>query len=200
MNGRFYPLKFSPIYKDYMWGGHELEKFGKSSGTRIAESWEISGLPGNESVVLNGEFAGMTLPALLDEFPDYILGRTTTKEQGVKFPLLIKFIDANLDLSIQVHPGDEFAGKYENGRTGKSEAWHIISAKPGARIIAGLKQGITRDAFIDAIDKKKVEECLDYIEVAPGDTIYIPAGLVHSIGKGLISGDPAKFGPDIQNL
>lgn len=183
----FYPLKFKPVYKDYIWGGRGLEKIGKKLPEGIvAESWEVSCHPDGLSVVDNGRFEGVPLRELIRQYPYEILGSALEAKHFEKFPLLIKFIDANDNLSVQVHPDDDYAFKNENGEYGKNEMWYIIDAVPGAKLIYDVKPGITKDMFEQAVKNKTIGECLKYVEVKAGDVINIPAGLVHAIGKGIL--------------
>ncbi|NLN63886.1 MAG: class I mannose-6-phosphate isomerase [Clostridiaceae bacterium] len=178
----FYPLKFEPVYKDYLWGGRNLSKFGKQLPEgKVAESWELSCHPDGMSVVKNGLFKGRTLQALLDEYGKEITGQ----DRIAVFPLLIKLIDANDKLSVQVHPDDDYARRHEGGQ-GKNEMWYIIDAKPDACLILDLKPGVTRKVFEKAVQEKRVEDCLQKVPVKKGDFINIPAGLVHAIGEGIV--------------
>lgn len=182
-----YPLKFKPVYKDYIWGGRNFEKFGRSLPDGIvAESWEISCHPNGISVVSNGEFEDMALPNLLKKLGSLLVGNSLYQKDFEKFPLLVKFIDANEDLSVQVHPDDSYALEHENGEYGKNEMWYVISAEPGAKLVFDLVPGLSKKAFIEAVNKGTLEKCLRYIDVFPGDVLNIPAGLVHAIGKGII--------------
>lgn len=183
----FYPIKFHPVYKDYLWGGRNLEKLGRNLPDGIiAESWEVSAHPDGVSVVKNGIYAGWSLPRLLSEFGREIIGKELEEECLQKFPILVKLIDANQKLSVQVHPGDTFARQFENGEFGKTEMWYIISAKPGSEIIYDLKPGITREIFQKAIEQKKVEDCLQSQKVSAGDVVYIPSGIIHALGEGIV--------------
>ncbi|AUG56970.1 MAG TPA: mannose-6-phosphate isomerase [Ruminiclostridium sp.] len=181
-----YPFKFKPVYKDYIWGGENLKKYNKSFSGSVAESWEVSCHPDGESVIENGKFRGLTLSRIIKERPEEVMGNSIPEKYMEKFPLLIKLIDANDKLSVQVHPDDEYAKFMGSDDYGKNEMWHILEAKPGAKLVYGLKEGVDRDIFIKNVEKGTVEDCLDYIEVYPGDTIYIPAGVVHAIGEGII--------------
>lgn len=182
-----YPLKFNPVFKDYIWGGRNLEKFGKRlPAGKVAESWEISCHPNGESVVCNGEFAGVSLPDLVKKYGRELIGTALPDKDAVKFPLLVKLIDANDKLSVQVHPDDDYALSHENGELGKNEMWHILSAKPGAKLIYGVRPGTTQESFAQAVKENRIEDCLNSVEVAPGDTFNIPAGLVHAIGEGIV--------------
>jgi len=182
-----YPLKFKPVYKDYIWGGRGLENLGKILPAGIvAESWEISSHPDGESKVLNGEYEDMSIHELTKILGKDIVGLALPKKDLEKFPLLIKLIDANDKLSVQVHPRDEYAKVHENGELGKNEMWYIVSAKPGAKIVYGVSKGVTKETFNAAVKANKIETCLNYLEVFKGDTINIPAGMLHAIGEGII--------------
>ncbi|MDF2672763.1 MAG: mannose-6-phosphate isomerase, class [Clostridiales bacterium] len=181
-----YPFKFNPVFKDYIWGGRELEKLGKRLPEGItAESWEISTHPDGISSIANGEFRGQLLTDLIDRFEKEILG-TELYTTSVKFPLLIKFIDANKKLSVQVHPRDEYARSHENGELGKNEMWYILAAKPGAKLVYGTRPGITKPDFRKAVEEDRIGECLNEVEVFPGDVLNIPAGLIHAIEEGIV--------------
>ncbi len=182
-----YPLKFNFIYKDYLWGGRGLEKFGKNLPEGIvAESWEVSTHPNGESVVINGKYEGMPLTKLIKELKRQLIGEALPDKDVDKFPLLVKLIDANSSLSVQVHPDDEYAKVNENGEYGKNEMWYIAYAKPDAKIVYGVKEGITKEKFAQAVKDNQIGECLNYLEVQSGDAVNIPAGLVHAIGEGII--------------
>jgi mannose-6-phosphate isomerase len=187
VNVMLYPLKFEPIYKDYIWGGRELENLGKRLPEGIvAESWEISSHPDGESVVLNGEYKGTKLTDMIKKFGRALVGHELSEKDVEKFPLLIKLIDANDRLSVQVHPEDEYAKVNENGEYGKNEMWYIVSAKPGAKIVYGVKPEVTRESFAAAVEADDIEKCLNYMEVSTGDSVNIPAGLIHAIGEGIL--------------
>ncbi|MCX7843435.1 MAG: class I mannose-6-phosphate isomerase [Clostridia bacterium] len=182
-----YPIKFHPVYKDYIWGGRNLENLGKKLPEGIvAESWEISCHPDGMSHAANGIYEGQTLQELMDKLGPQLLGKELYHGSTTKFPLLVKLIDANDRLSVQVHPDDIYANAHENGELGKTEMWYIISAQPGAKLIYDVHPGITRKDFEIAIQNNTIENCLKSIEVFPGDVINIPAGLVHAIGKGIV--------------
>ena len=168
-----YPLKLRPVLKDIIWGGTKLaSKYGKSSdpNQKIAESWELAAHKNGMSIIDNGEYAGMALDGLFN---------------SDKFPLLVKLIDAAQDLSVQVHPDDAYAAKYKN-ESGKTEMWYIMEANPGAKIAYGLNDRYTRKELQNLIDENRFEECLNYTEVSPGEAYFIPAGLVHAIGEGIL--------------
>ncbi|HOJ12284.1 MAG TPA: class I mannose-6-phosphate isomerase [Clostridiales bacterium] len=183
----FYPLKFVPVYKDYIWGGRNLEKLGKKLPEgKVAESWEVSCHPDGESIISNGLFKGKSLTDYVNEFNYKVIGTGLSWKPGDRFPLLIKLIDANDRLSVQVHPDDEYASLHEEDKNGKNEMWYVISAKPGAKLVYGLKTGTTREKLENAVRNNSIEEHLNYIQVAAGDALNIPAGLVHAIGSGIL--------------
>jgi mannose-6-phosphate isomerase len=185
-----YPLKFHPILKEKIWGGRELESLlGKALPTDrpVGESWEISDLPGNESRVRNGRLAGQTIGDLLRRYPEEILGAGCDNRKAQEpFPLLLKFIDASARLSLQVHPGDEYARIHEGGRGGKWETWHVLWASPEAEIILGLHEGVGRATLLRAIREKTVEQLVNRFRVEAGDTVLIPPGTLHSVGGRLL--------------
>lgn len=179
-----YPFKFQPVYKDYIWGGRNLSKFGKELPEgRVAESWELSCHPDGMSIIANGIYKGRTLKSMIDEFGAEITGDLA--KNNTSFPLLIKLIDANDKLSVQVHPNDEYAQIHE-GDNGKNEMWYILDAKPDAKLIYGLKLGVTKADFENAVKENKLGDCLNYINVKAGDFVNIPAGLVHAICDGIV--------------
>lgn len=186
MEQHFYPLIFEPLYKDYIWGGRNLEKLGKELPDGIvAESWEISCHQDGMSIIANGEFKGQTLEKLVSDYGEKFLGTLSTFLFDKKFPILLKLIDANEWLSVQVHPDDEYAKRYEND-FGKTEMWYVLEAEPDATIIYGLTEKMSRDEFKKIIDDGKISNVLKSIPVQKGDVIYIPAGTVHAAGKGIL--------------
>ncbi|MEI8273642.1 MAG: type I phosphomannose isomerase catalytic subunit [Paludibacter sp.] len=182
-----YPLKFEPILKDKIWGGTKLSTlFGKSAETdKLGESWELSGYEGDESVITNGILAGNNLTELIEIYMGELVGDKLFDEYGLSFPLLFKLIDANENLSIQVHPGDEVAEERHNSY-GKTEMWYVVDADKGAELIIGFTKDCTRDEYLDALDAGEVETLLQKVPVTKGDVFFIPAGLVHAIGKGVV--------------
>ena len=182
-----YPLKFSPILKDKIWGGTKLEKiFGKpASSDKLGESWELSGYEGDESVVTNGLLAGNNLVELIEVYMGDLVGDKVYDFFGLSFPLLFKLIDANENLSIQVHPGDEVAAERHNSY-GKTEMWYVVDADPGAELIIGFAKDCSPDEYVIALDAGEVEDLLQKVPVKKGDVLFIPAGLVHAIGKGVV--------------
>lgn len=182
-----YPLKFSPILKDKIWGGTKLKSlFNKSAETdKLGESWELSGYEGDESVVANGLYAGNNLAELLEIYMGELVGENVFSKHGQTFPLLFKFIDANENLSIQVHPGDEVAAERHNS-FGKTEMWYVVDADPGSELIIGFSEDCSRETYLEAMENDKVEDLLQKVPVQKGDVLFIPAGLVHAIGKGVV--------------
>ena len=180
-----YPLKFVPILKSLVWGGEKIAPFKhiETSQHNIGESWELSGVQGNESVVANGEYAGRTISELVAQFKDRLIGKRNYARTGNEFPLLIKFIDAKLDLSIQVHPDDALAKKRHNS-FGKNEMWYVISSDPGAKLISGFSQEITPKEYKERVHDGTFAEVLQDCAIQPGDVFYVPAGRVHGIGAG----------------
>ncbi|MCD6520870.1 MAG: class I mannose-6-phosphate isomerase [Anaerolineae bacterium] len=189
MDAKIYPLTFEPQFQDYIWGGRNLEKlFGRRLPPGIvAESWEISGHPKAPTRVDYGFWQGRTLPEVTDALKEKLVG--TRSEEMLKrgrFPLLIKLLDANRDLSVQVHPDDAYAQAHEGGELGKTEMWYVLYAKPGTRLIYGLARGVTRRSFQEALSKGSLETQLNYLPIAEGDTIFIPAGTVHALLAGTV--------------
>jgi mannose-6-phosphate isomerase len=182
-----YPLKFSPILNDKIWGGNKLQHlFGKAAQTdKLGESWELSGYENSESVVSNGFLAGNNLRELIEIYMGDLVGDKVFEQHGHSFPLLFKLIDANENLSIQVHPGDEVAAERHNSY-GKTEMWYVVNAEPGAELIIGFAEECSRETYIDALQHDEVEGLLQHVPVSKGDVFFIPAGLVHAIGKGVV--------------
>lgn len=181
-----HPLRFQPIFRSYIWGGkrlaNELGKITPNDGI-WAESWEIVDHREAESVVSEGEFKGKSIRQLISEFPDVILGSPTPEES---LPLLLKYLDCDRVLSVQVHPDDEYGAKMTIPDRGKTEAWYVIEAAPEAVLYAGLKQGVDHDELARAIASGQTESCLHVIHPKAGDCVFIPAGTVHALGAGLL--------------
>ena len=180
-----YPLKFAPILKTIIWGGSEICKFKEISPAQdsIGESWEISGVEGNVSTVSNGKLEGKKLDEILSEYKEQLLGKKNYERFGNTFPLLIKFIDARENLSIQVHPDDELAMKRHNS-FGKTEMWYVINATEGAYLYSGFKKQLTPEQYVQSIEDNSFIDYLDKQDVKPGDVFFLPAGRVHAIGAG----------------
>lgn len=179
------PLKFHPILKQTLWGGERIIPYKElASGlSRVGESWELSGMPGSESVVAEGPWAGSTLSELIGRFGAELLGKANYARFGQEFPLLVKFIDAREDLSIQVHPDDELAQK-RHGKSGKCEMWYVLEAEPGASLLTGFSRPIDPAEYERRVADNTLTDVLSRQAIAPGDVFYLPAGRVHSIGKG----------------
>ncbi len=180
-----YPLKFKPILKSNIWGGSAITNFKniKLSCDNIGESWEISGIENNISVVANGELTGVSLDKIISSKKELLVGKKNYQMFGNTFPLLTKFIDAKRDLSIQVHPNDKMAEKHHNS-FGKTEMWYVVKAIPGAFIYYGFKENISPNEFIDSVNNKTFIDKLKKYTVKKGDVFFLPAGRVHAIGAG----------------
>ena len=184
-----YPLQFQPILRQYIWGGRRLGTLlGKPIGADddYAESWEVVDRGPDQSVVRFGPLQGVTLGELVGQRGAELLGRHHPRE---RFPLLLKYLDANRDLSIQVHPDDARAAKLDPPDLGKTEAWVVLQAEPGSRIYAGLKKGVDRAALAAEVARGNCQACLHSFEPKPGDSVFLPAGVVHALGKGLLVGE-----------
>ena len=183
------PLFFQPLFVERVWGGNRLgELFDKSLPPNkvIGESWELSDRPNEQTAAAGGPFDGWTLRKLMERAPEELLGEALAARRPPFFPLLIKFIDAGQDLSVQVHPDDEDCRKLGLADRGKTECWVVLHADPGSRINRGLKPGVTREAFEQALKAGRVAETLHYFPARPGDVIAIPPGMVHAIGAGIV--------------
>lgn len=186
MTTTLYPFVFDPILKEKIWGGNRLETVLRHKAmNHCGESWEVSGLVGDESVIANGFLAENNLNELLEIYMTDLVGERNYEKYGLGFPLLIKFIDANDNLSVQVHPDDELA-KRKYGQSGKTEMWHVIAAEPGAGLYVGFNQKVTKTQYVKAVEEGTLAELLKFYPVQPGDTFMIPAGTVHAIGKGVL--------------
>lgn len=179
------PFKLKPAYKDYLWGGTRLKKeFNKKSDLDIvAETWECSVHKDGESIVSTGTYKGKTLSEILKSNKDYL--GTHPKKIG-KFPILVKFIDAKKDLSVQVHPTDEYAYKYENKSFGKTEMWYVIDAEKDAKLIYGFNRDVTKEQVRKAIEEGKLSKYLQRVDIKKNDVFYIPSGTVHAICSGAL--------------
>jgi mannose-6-phosphate isomerase len=183
-----YPLKFKTIYKDKIWGGQKIKTYlHKDFGDlpNCGETWEISGVKSDVSVVADGALEGESLADLLEKYKDQLVGKKVYAHFGNVFPLLVKFIDANDDLSIQVHPDDELAKKRHNS-FGKTEMWYIIEADPGSTLISGFNQPVNKETYLDKLNSGHIMDILNREDVDAGDVFFLPAGRVHTIGKGLL--------------
>ena len=177
-------ISLAPYLKETIWGGKRLmTQYGfETKLDNTAEGWFLSAHPDGPSIVLGGPYAGKTLAQVLETEGAGILGTHNAEKQG--FPILIKLIDAEKKLSIQVHPGDEYARRVEN-ENGKTEAWYIVDAAPDAELVYGLKKKVSKNAFSKSIKEKKVESILNFVPVKNGDVVFIPSGILHAIGAGI---------------
>lgn len=187
MKNHFYPIKFQPILKEKIWGGKKLKTLlnKKNKRPNIGESWEISDVDGDTSIVANGELRGVTLKQLLSTYKQDLIGEKNFAVFGEKFPLLIKFIDAKEDLSIQLHPNDELARKRHNS-FGKTEMWYVMQADDDANLIVGFNQKVTQDEYLEHLKNKTLTKILNFEQVSEGDTFFIEVGRVHAIGAGVM--------------
>jgi mannose-6-phosphate isomerase len=192
-----YPLRFEPLFRRYLWGGRRLaEVLNKPIGDEsAAESWEVVDHGADQSVVAFGALAGTSLHQLVENQGEQLLGKTLAdqlmsasipEQLRGRFPLLLKFLDANKDLSVQVHPDDTFGATLNPPDLGKTEAWYVMHADPGAKIYSGLKDGTTEESFRQAIEDNQFENVLHSFEPNAGDCVFIPAGTMHAIGAGLL--------------
>ena len=181
-----YPLKFEPIFKTIVWGGEKIAPYKgvETEQEHIGESWELSGVKGNESVVANGALKGRTIADLVKEYKGRLVGEHVYANTGDEFPLLIKFIDALSDLSVQVHPNDELAAVRHNGSKGKTEMWYVVDAEPGAHLLAGMTEEITPEEYEKRVADGTITEVLARHDVHPGDVFFLPAGRIHAICGG----------------
>ena len=182
-----YPIKFEPILQEKIWGGSKLKDTFKKDTTKdnIGESWEISGVTGNISEVTNGRYKGSSLVKMIEDFQHELVGKSNYKRFGNEFPLLIKFLDAKENLSVQVHPDDEMAQK-NHGSYGKTEMWYIMDHEPDAEIIVGMKDKHAGSELLKAVDRDNIYDIFSSKKVARGDAYFIPAGEVHAIGAGVV--------------
>ncbi|MDW3197272.1 MAG: type I phosphomannose isomerase catalytic subunit [Cytophagales bacterium] len=183
-----YPLKFNPIFKDKLWGGQKIHTvLGKDFGDlpNCGETWELSGVKGNISMINNGVLAGVDLRSVLAREKATLVGEKNYQEYGDEFPLLIKFIDANQDLSIQVHPDDTLAAERHNSK-GKTEMWYVMQADQGASLISGFSKEVDKASYVEHFESGRLSEILNREEVQTDDVFFLPAGRVHTIGEGLL--------------
>jgi len=182
-----HPLKFHPILKERLWGGTKLEEVLHKPITSdiTGESWELSTVSGDVSVVSNGDLVDTSLTTLIDKFPEALLGKSVVTRFGKEFPILIKFIDAKQDLSIQLHPNDELAQKRHNS-FGKTEMWYVMDADEGSELIVGFNKNVTKEEYSKSLEEDTLLELLNYEPVKEGDTFFINTGKIHAIGAGVI--------------
>ena len=179
------PIKFNPLLKSTLWGGNKIIPFKHldSNQENIGESWEISGVPNNETIVSDGQFKGQKLNDVVATLKDKLVGTANYKRFGNEFPLLIKFIDARQDLSIQVHPTDEIA-KQQGKERGKTEMWYIMDSDADAKLYSGLKMQITPEQYKEMVENDTICDALAQYEVKADDCFFLPAGRIHAIGTG----------------
>lgn len=182
-----YPLKFEPVLKNKIWGGTKLNTVLNKPTKRpdCGESWEISGVPGDISIVSEGELKGKSLVDLIKDYQGNLMGNSVFEKFKYNFPLLIKFIDANQDLSIQVHPDDEMAKERHNS-FGKTEMWYVVDAEHGASLIAGFNKPTSKEEYLTYFNSGRLTDLLNKEQANNDDVFFLPAGRVHTIGKGLL--------------
>ncbi|WP_405385091.1 type I phosphomannose isomerase catalytic subunit [Maribacter sp. LLG6340-A2] len=182
-----YPLKFKPILKERLWGGTKLkEVLGKPIESDITgESWELSTVKGDVSIIANGDLQGTSLQDLIDDHSEALLGKSVVDRFGTDFPILIKFIDAKQDLSIQLHPNDKLAKERHNS-FGKTEMWYIMDADPKAELIVGFNRSVTKKEYAESVENDTLLDLLNYEQVKEGDTFFINTGKIHAIGAGVM--------------
>lgn len=182
-----YPFKFHPIIKEKIWGGQKLQQYlnKRITSTKAGESWEISDVEGDTSIVSNGALAGTTLKLLIENYTTDLLGHKNYKQFGTKFPLLIKFIDAKADLSVQLHPNDALAKERHNS-FGKTEMWYVVQADTDSNLIVGFNQKMTKELYLKHLEAKTLQGILNFDKVEAGDTYFIEVGRIHAIGAGVL--------------
>ena len=187
MSNNLYPLKFTPVYKTKIWGGNKFEKIFNRHGVpaHCGESWEVSDVKKSVSVVSNGFLKGNSLDELVEIYMGDLVGDSVYETFGNLFPLLVKFIDASDDLSVQVHPDDELAWARHNC-PGKTEMWYVMHAEENAKLVGGFNRAITKEEYVAAVDNGDVHSLLNVIDVYEGDVFFVPPGCVHAIGKGVM--------------
>lgn len=183
----FYPLQFEPILKERIWGGTKLKSYLNKPITSdiTGESWEISTVANDVSVVANGDFKGKSLNDLIEVYPNEILGTKVHAKFGKQFPLLFKYLDAREDLSIQLHPNDELAQKHHNS-FGKTEMWYVLQADENARLIVGFKEKSSPEEFKEHLEDKTLLGILDIKKINPGDVFMLNTGTIHALGAGIL--------------
>jgi mannose-6-phosphate isomerase len=187
MSKNIYPLQFDPILKERIWGGEKLKAVLNKPivSTITGESWELSTVEGDISIITNGSLKGKSLVEVINEMPNELLGTAVHERFGTQFPLLFKYLDAREDLSIQVHPNDELAKKRHNS-FGKTEMWYIMQADPDSRIIVGFKEDSNADEYVEKLKSNDLLSILDDVKVKEGDVFFLETGTVHAIGAGLV--------------
>lgn len=182
---KLYPMQFEPNLQTKVWGGEKLTQWKQLPEQQyIGESWEVSAVDKSPSVIANGTWAGYALTEVIKKMPEAILGKEVAKKYNNQLPLLVKFIDSNDDLSVQVHPNDEMAARLHQGM-GKTEMWYVLSAEPGACIYAGFQKALSPEEYARRVADGSIMEALAKHEIYAGDVFYIPSGRIHAIGKGV---------------
>jgi mannose-6-phosphate isomerase len=184
---KLYPLTFKPIIKERIWGGSKLNTFlnKEVSIKNAGESWELSSVPNDVSIVANGALSGKNLNEVIALNPEALLGKDVVEKFGTEFPLLFKFLDANKDLSVQLHPNDELA-KVRHNSFGKTEMWYVVQADKDARIIAGFKENSSKEEYLAHLENKSIVSLLNEIPVKEGDVFLLETGTIHAIGSGVV--------------
>jgi len=185
---KLYPLKFKPIFKDKIWGGNKIQSIMNMDFSPLpncGEAWVLSGVDENETEILNGWLTGNNLNEIVEIYMGDLVGEKIFLRFGNEFPILVKFIDANDWLSIQVHPDDELAAKRNEGM-GKTEMWYILQADEGAELISGFKKKVDKEEYLQHLENKTLKSILNFEKAKSGDVFYIPAGRVHALGPGLL--------------
>ena len=185
---KLYPLKFKPILKQKLWGGDKIQNIYRHDEPKmetVGESWDVSAMEEDDCEVINGWLEGNTLADLTEVYMGDLVGDRVYEQYGAEFPLLLKIIDSNRDLSIQVHPNDELADE-EHGLRGKTEMWYVLDAERDAYITLGFNRYVSKAEYIERVATSNLEEVLQKYPVKKGDVYFIPAGMVHSIGKGCL--------------
>ncbi|MCK4852622.1 MAG: class I mannose-6-phosphate isomerase [Bacteroidales bacterium] len=182
-----YPLRFHPIYKQLIWGGEKLrEHYGKTDAPeKTGESWEISCVEDNISLVSNGFLEGNSLVEIVQMYKGELVGHQVFKRYGNRFPILTKFIHSNDDLSIQVHPGDRYASEH-HGENGKTEMWYILDSEKDAQLIVGFNRDLDREILHEKLNNNLFKEVLNFEKVSEGDVIFLPEGRIHALGPGIV--------------
>ncbi|KPL09451.1 MAG: mannose-6-phosphate isomerase [Bacteroides sp. SM23_62] len=187
MDKSLYPLRFHPIYKPLIWGGEKLrEDYGKTDAPeKTGESWEISQVEDNISLVSNGFLEGKSLEEIIQIYKGELVGHRIFERFGTRFPILTKFIHSNDDLSIQVHPGDQYAALH-HGENGKTEMWYILDSEKDAKLIVGFNRDINREILLEKLNNGTLKDILNYEKVSEGDVIFLPEGRIHALGPGIV--------------
>lgn len=182
-----YPLKFDPIYKQIIWGGTNISRYFRRNIPldKVAESWELCCRDDGTSIVSSGALKGMSLHSLILNYREKLMGDKIYQKFGTHFPLLIKIIDANENLSVQVHPDDAYS-RANGEKNGKNELWYVLDAKENSKLVYGIKKNESKEDYLKAVSENKIEQMLNMVDAKPGDVFYVPAGKVHAILSGIL--------------